>query len=64
MYNTAASVLISHPHFYNGDKTYLQNVKGLNPKLEHHQTFIDIEPVRKAQKLFPIIDHSSVRFGL
>ncbi|XP_021956067.1 lysosome membrane protein 2 [Folsomia candida] len=41
----AASVLISHPHFYNGDKTYLQNVKGLNPKLEHHQTFIDIEPI-------------------
>lgn len=37
-------VIISTPHFYQGDHDALLAVEGLNPIKEEHETFIDVEP--------------------
>lgn len=36
---------MSSPHFYQGDRKFVQDVFGMNPKKEHHETTIDIHPV-------------------
>lgn len=38
-------VLLSNPHFLYGDKTMKDYVTGLEPKVEVHGSFVDIEPV-------------------
>ncbi len=40
-----APVLISQPHFYQGDPYYQQQVGGLSPDKDKHETFIGVEPV-------------------
>jgi len=40
-------VAISPPHFYQGDKSLVKAVNGLHPMKSAHETFVDIEPVRK-----------------
>lgn len=36
---------MSSPHFYQADEKYVQDVFGMNPEKEQHQTTIDINPV-------------------
>ena len=43
--STGAPVVASFPHFYLGDPKYADAIIGLSPKREHHQTFLDLNPV-------------------
>lgn len=38
------SLLMSYPHFYEGDDVLLEPFEGLKPNKEEHQTFVDIHP--------------------
>uniref|UniRef100_A0A672JGL5 Lysosome membrane protein 2-like n=1 Tax=Salarias fasciatus TaxID=181472 RepID=A0A672JGL5_SALFA len=38
-------IIMSSPHFYEADEKFVQDVFGMNPKKEHHQTVIDIHPL-------------------
>ncbi|CAL9683303.1 unnamed protein product [Knipowitschia caucasica] len=40
-----APILMSSPHFYQGDNKYIQDVFGMRPKKEWHQTSIDLNPL-------------------
>ncbi|XP_072311485.1 lysosome membrane protein 2c isoform X2 [Eucyclogobius newberryi] len=40
-----APILMSSPHFYQGDDTFVQAVFGMEPKKEWHQTSIDLNPL-------------------
>lgn len=42
-----APVVISWPHFYNGDWEYVNQSVGLKPNATLHETFIILEPVSK-----------------
>ncbi|KAM3858957.1 platelet glycoprotein 4 [Diretmus argenteus] len=37
-------VYISLPHFVHGSPDLTENVLGLNPSVEHHSTYLDVEP--------------------
>lgn len=37
---------VSQPHFYNGDPSLLEEVDGLKPEKEKHQTILAINPVK------------------
>ncbi|KAJ8338943.1 hypothetical protein SKAU_G00357290 [Synaphobranchus kaupii] len=39
-----APVVVSFPHFYQGDEKYINAVEGLSPNQEDHETFLDINP--------------------
>lgn len=41
-----APIIMSSPHFYQADEKFAQDVFGMKPKQEHHQTVIDINPVK------------------
>jgi len=43
-----APAISSLPHFYMGDATYLDAVRGLNPNENDHETFLNIEPLTGA----------------
>ena len=45
-------VVISPPHFYQGNKSLLKTVNGLNPTKSAHETFVDVEPVRKQNNIY------------
>lgn len=36
---------MSSPHFYQGDEKFVQDIFGMRPNKEQHQTMIDINPV-------------------
>ncbi|XP_012270757.1 lysosome membrane protein 2-like [Orussus abietinus] len=38
-------VLTSFPHFYLGDKSLLEQIEGLNPQQELHETYVDLHPL-------------------
>lgn len=38
-------VFMSFPHFYAGDQFYLDQVEGLEPSEEKHQSYFTLEPV-------------------
>ncbi|KAI1286724.1 Lysosome membrane protein 2 [Halotydeus destructor] len=40
-----APVVISAPHFFQGDAELLQNVSGLHPDRKLHETFVEINPL-------------------
>uniref|UniRef100_A0A8C7D702 Lysosome membrane protein 2 n=1 Tax=Oncorhynchus kisutch TaxID=8019 RepID=A0A8C7D702_ONCKI len=40
-----APVVMSFPHFYLGDEKYSNAIEGLDPVREHHQTYLDLNPV-------------------
>ncbi|XP_071522481.1 lysosome membrane protein 2-like isoform X1 [Panulirus ornatus] len=49
-------VIMSTPHFYQGDEKELAKLVGLNPTKEQHETFLDVEPrtgvtMRAAKKI-------------
>ncbi|XP_063591608.1 lysosome membrane protein 2-like isoform X2 [Penaeus indicus] len=39
-----APIVMSTPHFYQGDEVELAKLVGLNPRKEEHETFLDVEP--------------------
>lgn len=41
-----APIIMSSPHFYQADEKFVQDVFGMKPEKEYHQTAIDINPVR------------------
>ena len=43
-----APVVMSCPHFYMGDKSYIDAIDGMNPNKQNHETFLDVEPVGAA----------------
>lgn len=49
-------IFISAPHFYFGDKSLVENVNGLSPNKQEHETFLEIEshlgvPLSSAKRL-------------
>ncbi|KAG8010659.1 Lysosome membrane protein 2 [Nibea albiflora] len=40
-----APIIMSSPHFYQADRKFVQDVFGMNPKKEQHETTIDIHPL-------------------
>lgn len=40
-----APVVASFPHFHLADPKYVEAIEGMSPKMEHHQTFLDLNPV-------------------
>lgn len=40
-----APIIMSSPHFYQADEKFVQDVFGMRPDKEQHQTVIDINPV-------------------
>jgi len=42
---SGAPLILSNPHFRRASKVVTQNVVGLSPEEELHETFVDIEPV-------------------
>ncbi|XP_029371334.1 lysosome membrane protein 2c [Echeneis naucrates] len=40
-----APIIMSSPHFYQGDEKFVQDIFGMNPNKEHHETTIDINPL-------------------
>ena len=41
-------VVVSPPHFYQGNKSLVEAVHGLHPTKSADETYVDIEPVSKA----------------
>lgn len=41
-----APIVISGPHFFQGDPMLRMNISGLKPDKDKHETFLEIEPVR------------------
>lgn len=39
-----APIVMSTPHFYQGDEVELAKLVGLDPRKEEHETFLDVEP--------------------
>ena len=40
-----APVFASKPHFLDADSAFLNNVTGLSPNREKHDSYLDVEPV-------------------
>lgn len=40
-----APIVVSFPHFYQADPTYINAIDGLNPNKEEHETYLDLQPV-------------------
>ncbi|XP_059213730.1 lysosome membrane protein 2-like isoform X2 [Centropristis striata] len=40
-----APVVASFPHFYLGESKYVDAIEGMSPQREHHQTFLDLNPI-------------------
>ncbi|XP_033503006.2 lysosome membrane protein 2c [Epinephelus lanceolatus] len=40
-----APIIMSSPHFYQADEKFVQDIFGMEPKKEQHQTAIDINPL-------------------
>uniref|UniRef100_A0A8D0BHP2 Scavenger receptor class B member 2 n=1 Tax=Salvator merianae TaxID=96440 RepID=A0A8D0BHP2_SALMN len=40
-----APIFLSPPHFYESDEKYLNDIEGLHPNKEDHETFLDISPL-------------------
>ena len=55
-------VALSPPHFYQGNKSLVEAVHGLNPQKHLHETFADIEPVRRNLKPLGYVACSGARF--
>jgi scavenger receptor class B, member 1 len=42
-------IAISQPHFFNADPSLLNEVEGMKPEREKHQTILDVQPVKKVK---------------
>lgn len=45
---------MSSPHFYQADQKYIDDVAGMNPNKEDHQTIMDINPVSSYNVCFDL----------
>lgn len=43
-----APVVASFPHFYLAEDKYVDAIEGMSPDREHHQTYLDLNPVSKS----------------
>lgn len=43
-----APIFLSAPHFYQADQKFVEDIEGMHPKKEYHETFLDINPVSAA----------------
>lgn len=48
--------MLSFPHFYQADQSFVSAIEGMHPNKDHHETFVDINPVSK--HLFLVKDHT------
>ncbi|XP_051963093.1 lysosome membrane protein 2-like [Xyrauchen texanus] len=39
-----APIVVSFPHFYQADRSYISAIEGMNPNEEEHETYLDINP--------------------
>ncbi|KYM81847.1 Scavenger receptor class B member 1 [Atta colombica] len=58
--NYGTPLLVSFPHFYGADKSLLEQIDGLNPRQEDHETYIDIHP----RIAIPIAGRSRIQLNL
>ncbi|MGH0121677.1 UNVERIFIED_CONTAM: hypothetical protein FKN15_076273 [Acipenser sinensis] len=49
-----APIIMSSPHFYQADQKYIDDVAGMNPNKEDHQTIMDINPVSRCANYYVI----------
>ncbi|XP_006871643.1 PREDICTED: lysosome membrane protein 2 isoform X2 [Chrysochloris asiatica] len=53
-----APIILSAPHFYQADEKFLSAIAGMHPNKDHHETFVDINPltgiILRAAKRFQI----------
>ncbi|KAG7241139.1 hypothetical protein INR49_025882 [Caranx melampygus] len=56
-----APVVASFPHFYLAEEKYAEAIEGMSPKREHHQTFLDLNPVRNQPQTTGIIVRANKR---
>ncbi|XP_059682821.1 lysosome membrane protein 2 isoform X2 [Gavia stellata] len=40
-----APIFLSAPHFYQADQKFIEDIEGMHPKKEDHETFLDINPL-------------------
>uniref|UniRef100_A0A8C5TYC7 Lysosome membrane protein 2 n=1 Tax=Malurus cyaneus samueli TaxID=2593467 RepID=A0A8C5TYC7_9PASS len=43
-----APIFLSAPHFYQADPKFVEDIEGMHPRKEYHETFLDINPVSAA----------------
>lgn len=49
----SSPIFMSYPHFFDADRSYLENIDGLESNKHKHQSYITLEPVNhKLKKLF------------
>ncbi|KAJ8680288.1 hypothetical protein QAD02_016075 [Eretmocerus hayati] len=53
-------LIVSHPHFYLGDKNYLNMVEGLKPSEEEHKYFMDLEPLTG----IPLVSKKRIQYNI
>lgn len=53
-----APIILSFPHFYQADRSFVSAIEGMHPNKEHHETFVDLNPltgiILRAAKRFQI----------
>nr|KAF6393613.1 scavenger receptor class B member 2 [Pipistrellus kuhlii] len=53
-----APIILSFPHFYQADQSFVSAIDGMHPNKDHHETFVDINPltglILRAAKRFQI----------
>lgn len=62
--NLGAPIVVSFPHFHLGDEEYIDAIDGISPVREHHQTYVDLNPVwwnslavtQYSESLWPMTD--------
>ncbi|XP_037991073.1 lysosome membrane protein 2 isoform X1 [Motacilla alba alba] len=40
-----APIFLSAPHFYQADPKFVEDIEGMHPRKEYHETFLDINPL-------------------
>jgi len=48
-------VAVSFPHFYGGDPALVDNVNGIAPNMEKHQSVVAVQPVMNNFNTMPFI---------
>lgn len=43
-----APIFLSAPHFYQAEQKFIEDIEGMHPTKEYHETFVDINPVSTA----------------
>lgn len=53
--NYGSPLLTSFPHFYGAEESVQEQIDGLHPRQEDHESYIDLHPVRRYQTEITII---------